>query len=80
LDVIDNVKPGKFGTDETYRRGRRGEILFMRAWAYYLVSNQLGDVPLLTAAKREENGIYYFPKVKTGRCIQTDDQRSEICL
>ena len=47
MDVIDNVKPGKFGSDETYRKTRRAEILFLRAWAYYLVSNQLGDVPLL---------------------------------
>lgn len=64
LDVIDNVKPGRFGTDETYRKGRRAEILFLRAWAYYLISNQLGDVPLLLTPKREDNGIYYYPKAK----------------
>lgn len=64
LDVIDNGKPGKFGSDETYRKGRRAEILMLRAWAYYLVSNQLGDVPLLLTAKREDNGIYYYPKAK----------------
>ena len=64
LDIIDNIKPGKFGTDEVYRKARRGEILFLRAWAYYLVSNQLGDVPLLLTPRREDNGIYYFPKAK----------------
>lgn len=64
LDIIDNLKPGKFGSDETYRKQRRGEILFLRAWAYYLVSNQLGDVPLLLTPKREDNGIYYYPKAK----------------
>lgn len=64
LDIIDNIKPGKFGTDETFRKKRRSEILFMRAWAYYLVSNQLGDVPLLLTPRREDNGIYYFPKAK----------------
>ncbi len=64
LDVIDNIKPGKFGVDETFRKGRRGEILFMRAWAYYLISNQLGDVPLLLMPKREENGIYFYPKAR----------------
>ena len=47
LDIIDNIKPGKFGTDETFRKARRSEILFLRSWAYYLVSKQLGDVPLL---------------------------------
>lgn len=64
LDVIDNIKPGRFGTDETYRKARRSEILMLRAWAYFLISNQLGDVPLLLAPKREDNGIYYYPKAK----------------
>src|SRR6478609_5032836 len=30
LDIIDNIKPGKFGTDETFRKTRRAEILFLR--------------------------------------------------
>jgi hypothetical protein len=64
LDIIDNIKPGKFGTDEIFRKQRRSEILFLRAWAYYLISNQLGDVPLLLSAKRQDNGIYYYPKTK----------------
>jgi len=64
LDIIDNIKPGKFGSDEAYRKSRRAEILFLRAWAYYLVSNQLGDVPLLLTPRREDDGIYYFPKAK----------------
>ncbi|HEY4788073.1 MAG TPA: RagB/SusD family nutrient uptake outer membrane protein [Bacteroidales bacterium] len=62
LEQIDNVKPGKFGTDTTFTYGRRAEVLFLRAWAYYLISNQLGAVPLLLKAKREDNGIYYYPK------------------
>jgi hypothetical protein len=64
LDIIDNIKPGRFGTDETYRKQRRSEILFLRAWAYYLISNQLGDVPLLLTPKREDNSIYDYPKEK----------------
>ena len=62
LDVIDNIKPGRFGSDETFRATRRSEILFLRAWAYYLASNQLGDVPLLLTPKREDNGVYFYPK------------------
>lgn len=62
LDILDNVKPGKFGTDEEYNRARKAEVLFLRSWAYYLISNQLGDVPLLLTPKREDNGIYYYPK------------------
>lgn len=64
LDVIDNIKPGKFGGDETFRKTRRSEILFLRAWAYYLISNQLGDVPLLLTPRYEDNGVYYYPKAK----------------
>ncbi|MEO8404265.1 MAG: RagB/SusD family nutrient uptake outer membrane protein [Chitinophagaceae bacterium] len=64
LDIIDNIKPGRFGTDDTYRKTRRAEILMLRAWAYYLITNQLGDVPLLLTPKREDNGIYNFPKAK----------------
>jgi len=64
LDIIDNVKPGRFGTDETFRKQRRAEILFLRSWAYYLISNQLGDVPLLLTPKREDNSIYFYPKAK----------------
>ena len=62
LDIIDNIKPGKFGTDETFRKTRRSEILFLRAWAYYMVSNQLGNVPLLLTPRREDDGIYSYPK------------------
>ncbi len=62
LDIIENTKPGKYGTDESFRNTRKAEILMLRAWAYYLVSNQLGQVPLLLTPKREDNGIYYYPK------------------
>jgi hypothetical protein len=64
LDIIDNIKPGRFGSDETFRKTRRSEILMLRAWAYYLISNQLGDVPLLLTPKREDNGVYFYPKAK----------------
>ncbi len=62
LDIIDNLKPGKFGTDENFRKQRRAEVLFLRSWAYYLISNQLGDVPLTLTPKYKDDGIYYYPK------------------
>src|SRR5512136_993476 len=46
LKQIETVKPGKFGTDATFTNQRKAEVLFLRSWAYYLISNQLGDVPL----------------------------------
>lgn len=62
LEQISDVAPGKFATDETFSNERKAEVLFLRAWAYYLVTNQLGEAPLLLTAKREDNGIYYYPK------------------
>jgi len=64
LDIIDKLRPGKFGSDENYRKARRAEVLFLRSWAFYLISNQLGDVPLQLNPIREDNGVYYFPKAK----------------
>jgi starch-binding outer membrane protein, SusD/RagB family len=64
LDVIDNIRPGRFGTDENFRKARRAEILFLRSWAYYLISNQLGDVPLLLTPTRADQGVYFYPKSK----------------
>lgn len=63
LDQIEQVAPGRFGADEEFRNTRIGEIRFLRAWAYYLISNQLGEVPLILEARREDNGIYHYPKV-----------------
>jgi hypothetical protein len=62
LDIMETVRPGRFGTDELYASNRKAEILFLRAWAYYLISNQLGAVPLQLTARYEDNGIYYYPK------------------
>lgn len=64
LDIVDNLKPGKYGSDEAFRKQKRSEILFLRSWAYYLISNQLGDVPLLLTPKREDAGVYNYPKAK----------------
>jgi len=62
LDVIDNIRPGIFGTDQAFANRRRAEILMLRSWAFYLVSNQLGDIPLALTPRRQDTGIYYFPK------------------
>ncbi len=62
LEQIEKVRPGKFGTDATFAAQRKAEVLFLRAWAYYLITNQLGAAPLLLTPKREDIGIYYYPK------------------
>lgn len=62
LKVIDEIKPGKYGTDDVFRATRRAEILLLRAWAYYLVSNQLGEIPLQLTDLRVDDGVYHYPK------------------
>ncbi|ERM83227.1 hypothetical protein P872_17030 [Rhodonellum psychrophilum GCM71 = DSM 17998] len=62
LDVIENGKPGVFGTDQAFANQRKAEVLFLRSWAFYLVSNQLGDIPLLLTPRRQDDGIYHYPK------------------
>ena len=41
---------------------RKGEMLFMRAYAYYLLTNVLGDVPLTTKSFKGMPDNFYFPK------------------
>ena len=79
LDIIDNIKPGKFGTDETFRKTEEQKYLFLRAWAYYLISNQLGDVPLLLTPSGKTME-YIITQKQTGRHIQTDHRGYAICL
>lgn len=62
LDVLENIQPGIFGTDQTYANRRKAEILMLRSWAFYLTSNQLGDIPLTLTPRRQDSGIYYYPK------------------
>ncbi|MCH7401864.1 RagB/SusD family nutrient uptake outer membrane protein [Belliella kenyensis] len=62
LDVLENIAPGVFGTNQSFANQRKAEILFLRSWAFYLVSNQLGDIPLLLTPRRQDDGIYYYPK------------------
>jgi len=62
LDVLENIRPGIFGTDQAHANRRKAEILMLRSWAFYLVSNQLGDIPLALTPRRQDTGIYFFPK------------------
>ncbi len=40
----------------------KGEILFIRAYAYYLLTNVLGDVPLILSTPSGYTTTYSFPK------------------
>ncbi|WP_114750364.1 RagB/SusD family nutrient uptake outer membrane protein [Pleomorphovibrio marinus] len=62
LDILENQAPGVFETDQVFANRRKAEILFLRSWAFYLISNQLGDIPMPLTPRREDDGIYFFPK------------------
>lgn len=64
LALMDSLRPGRFGSDNAFAISRKAEILFLRSWAYYLITNQLGDVPLTLKANYQDPGIYYFTKSK----------------
>ena len=40
----------------------KGEILFIRSYCYYLLTNVLGDVPLITKSFAGMPASFYFPK------------------
>ncbi len=42
--------------------GSKGEMLFMRAYAYYLLTNVLGPVPLVLSVPKEYSTIFYYEK------------------
>lgn len=43
---------------------RKGEVLFLRTYAYYLVTNVLGDVPLILHSFPAMPANFYFPREK----------------
>jgi hypothetical protein len=48
--------------DQVKIKARKGEILFMRAYAYYLLTNVLGDVPLILKSFNGLPASFNFPK------------------
>jgi hypothetical protein len=48
--------------DQTKLAPRKGEILFLRAYAYYLITNVLGDVPLMLKSFSGMPENFAFPK------------------
>lgn len=48
--------------DKTALAKRKGEILFLRAYSYYILTNMLGPVPLITHSFPAMPANFYFPK------------------
>lgn len=47
---------------QTKMAGRKGEILFLRTYAYYLLTNVLGDAPLILKSYKGMPANFDFPK------------------
>ncbi|MFT3737430.1 MAG: RagB/SusD family nutrient uptake outer membrane protein [Breznakibacter sp.] len=62
IEIIKNIAPGKFGTDAGYAGYRLSEVYFLRAWTYYMLVTQLGDVPLKLESNNTVSSVYYFPR------------------
>lgn len=53
---------GRFATDQTYANERLSEALFTRAWVYYMLNTQLGDVHMTLQSNNSLPDTYNFPK------------------
>lgn len=53
---------GRFATDKEYAAQRLSEALFNRAWIYYMLNTQFGDVHMTLKSNNSLPSAYYFPK------------------
>lgn len=65
IEIIAEKAPGKYGTDATYAQLRLSEVYFLRAYAYYLLVTQLGDVPFPLKSNNSLPANFYLPKANT---------------
>lgn len=49
-------------SDKSNLAGRRGEILFLRTYAYFMLSNVFGDVPIMTESVSGMPKNFHYPK------------------
>lgn len=62
IEIIVGKKPGKFGTDQSYANSRLSEVYFLRAYTYYMLVTQLGDVPMPLKSNNSLPATFNFPK------------------
>lgn len=53
---------GRFATDKVYAAERLSEVLFTRAWVYYMLNTQLGDIHMTLKSNNSLPDAYNFPK------------------
>jgi len=62
IEIISEKAPGKYGTDANYAHLRLSEVYFLRAYAYYLLVTQLGDVPFPLKSNNTLPSNFHLPK------------------
>ncbi|MCF0062821.1 RagB/SusD family nutrient uptake outer membrane protein [Dyadobacter chenwenxiniae] len=62
IEIISIKKPGKFAADQTYADSRLSEVYFLRAYTYYMLVTQLGDVPMPLKSNNSMPAAFNFPK------------------
>ena len=62
IEIIKEKAPGKFATNAEYANTRLSEVYFLRAWTYYMLVTQLGDVPMPLKSNNSLPGTFNFPK------------------
>lgn len=62
IEIILEKAPGKYSTDPSYGQLRLSEVYFLRAYAYYLLVTQLGDVPFPLKSNNALPSSFYLPK------------------
>lgn len=62
IEIISIKKPGKFAADQAYADSRLSEVYFLRAYTYYMLVTQLGDVPMPLKSNNSLPAAFNFPK------------------
>jgi len=62
IEIISEKAPGKFSTDKAFASKRLSEVYFLRAWTYYMLVTQLGDVPMPLKSNNSLPAAFNFPK------------------
>jgi hypothetical protein len=62
IEIITGAAPGKFGINAEYANCRLSEVYFLRAWTYYMLVTQLGDIPMPLSSNNSLPSEYNFPK------------------
>lgn len=65
IEIITERAPGRYASDAAYANQKLSELYFLRAYAYYLLVTQLGDVPFPLKSNNSLPANFYLPKTNS---------------